>query len=77
MYMTILKVVCENFSRITVKISFLWDPKHEVQGFFSSEFGSVIRTQSQCQIVSFFPKRGPKIPNLLQTAKVEALSTKI
>ena len=41
------------------------------QGFFSSEFGSVIRTQSQCQIVSFFPKRGAKIPNLLQTAKVK------
>ena len=48
-----------------------------MQGFFSSEFGSVIRTQSQCQIVSFFPKRGPKIPNLLQTAKVKTLSTKI
>ena len=44
------------------------------QGFFSSEFGSVIRTQSQCQIVSFFPKLGPKIPNLLQTAKVKTLS---
>ena len=46
------------------------------QGFFSSEFGSVIRTQSQWQIVSFFPNRGPKIPNLLQTAKVKTLSTK-
>ena len=35
------------------------------QGFFPSEFWSVIRTQSQSQIVSFFPKRGPQIPNLL------------
>ena len=46
-------------------------------GIFSSEFGSVIRTQSQCQIVSFFPKRGPKIPNLLQSAEVKTLSIKI
>ena len=43
---------------------------HVHQGFFASEVWSVIRTQSQCQIVSFFPIRGRKIPNLLQTAKV-------
>ena len=54
-----------------------WRHQNMWQGFFSSEFGSVLRTKSQCQIVSFFPKKGTKIPNLLQTAKVKTLSTKI
>ena len=53
--------------------SYILNPR---QGFYSSVFWSVIRTQSQCQIVSFFPKWGPKIPNVLQTAKVKNLSTK-
>ena len=45
--------------------------------FFSSGFGSVIQTQSVCQIVSIFPKWGLNIPKLLQTVKVKTLSTKI
>ena len=32
----------------------------EWPGFFCSEFGSVLRTQSQCQIVPFFPKGDQK-----------------
>ena len=55
------RLIC---SSVLSMCSFIYYCK-KLQGFFSS------------QIVSFFPKRGPKIPNLLQTAKVKTLSTKI
>ena len=47
-----------------------------ISGIFFSEFGSVIRTQSQCKIGSF-SQMGTKNLNLVQTVKVKFLSTKI
>ena len=45
--------------------------------FFCSEFGSVLRTQSQCQIVPFFPKGGQKWPLSCRLSKWKLLSTNI
>ena len=47
----ILKVVCENFSRITVKISFLWDHKHEV--YAAASFSANV-TRFSCNDTQIF-----------------------
>ena len=49
----------------------------EWPGIFCSEFGSVLRTQSQCQIVPFFPKGGQKWPLCCRLPKWKLLSTNI
>ena len=48
----ILKVVCENFSRITVKISLLWNPKHEV--YAAASFSANVTSRFSCNDTQIF-----------------------
>ena len=46
----ILRLFCENFSRIAVKISFLWVSKHGAEASFSADVMSYL-SLSDCMVV--------------------------